>query len=315
MLKAVVQKGISFLPASQSINYLFQKYVTKGLELTDALFEDRLGHCADHIYAYKRYGLRHDEFTTLELGTGWYPIVPIGMYLCGATQILSIDISSLLNEEQIKLTVERFINYANEAKLGRFLPYLQEERLKELERFYERIDSFSGVEMLEHLGIRTMVGDARDLALADSSVDLIHSNNTFEHVYPNILSDILKEFKRVLRADGVMSHFIDMSDHFAHLDEKISIYNFLRFSEAAWAWIDNGVQPQNRYRLPEYRQLYYDLGISIVEEDSREGDMEALRKIPLDGRFESMKMEEVAVSHTLLISTENDRPQPFRMIR
>jgi len=35
MLKAVVQKLIAFFPQREKINYLLQKYVTKGVELTD----------------------------------------------------------------------------------------------------------------------------------------------------------------------------------------------------------------------------------------------------------------------------------------
>ena len=51
------------------------------------------------------------------------------------------------------------------------------------------------------------------------------------------------------KPDGLHSHFIDMSDHFAHMDSSISIYHFLRYSEAQWKRIDNSIQPQNRWRL------------------------------------------------------------------
>ncbi|MBK7337072.1 MAG: class I SAM-dependent methyltransferase [Saprospirales bacterium] len=111
-------------------------------------------------------------------------------------------------------------------------------------------------DMLEALHIRYLVTDARKLPLNPESLDLIVSNNTFEHIYPNILAEILAEFKRLLRPGGMMSHFIDMSDHFAHLDTGITIYNFLRFSEKNWGWIDNSIQPQNRWRISHYRHLY-----------------------------------------------------------
>ncbi len=65
------------------------------------------------------------------------------------------------------------------------------------------------------------------LNIKSDSVDFICSNNTFEHIPADILSAILREFKRVIKPGGLMSHFIDMSDHFAHFDSRITIYNFL----------------------------------------------------------------------------------------
>ena len=49
ILKALIQKTISFLPYNHSVNFLFQKYVTKGVRLTDELFEDKLIHCSNHL--------------------------------------------------------------------------------------------------------------------------------------------------------------------------------------------------------------------------------------------------------------------------
>ena len=69
------------------------------------------------------------------------------------------------------------------------------------------------------------------LSLQKESVDFICSNNTFEHIPQEILRDILVEFKRVLHPNGLMSHFIDMSDHFAHFDSRITIYNFLQIQQ------------------------------------------------------------------------------------
>ena len=50
IMKAVVQKVISGLPASYRVNYLFQKYFTKGIKLTDEYFEDRLRHASNHLF-------------------------------------------------------------------------------------------------------------------------------------------------------------------------------------------------------------------------------------------------------------------------
>jgi len=85
--------------------------------------------------------------------------------------------------------------------------------------------------------------------LEDNNIQLISSNNTYEHIYPEVLGGIIQRMWALLAPGGIMSHFIDMSDHFAHMDRGIDIYNFLRFSEKQWDLIDNRIQPQNRWRL------------------------------------------------------------------
>ena len=115
--KAVIQKTISFLPYKHRINYLFQKYVTKGVLLTDALMDDKLTHCSNHIKYYNKYGNRPNGFTSLEIGTGWYPIVPIGLFLAGADEIYTIDISSLLKTSAIHQTITKLLDYYASGKL------------------------------------------------------------------------------------------------------------------------------------------------------------------------------------------------------
>jgi regulatory protein YycI of two-component signal transduction system YycFG len=97
--KAIVQKIISYLPWSHQINYIFQKYVTKGVYLSEEYFLDRLGHAREHIKGYQKYAGKTIPNTTLEIGTGWYPIVPISFFLAGSDEIYSVDISFLTSNQ------------------------------------------------------------------------------------------------------------------------------------------------------------------------------------------------------------------------
>ena len=99
-----------------------------------------------------------------------------------------------------------------------------------------------------------------------------------------------------------MSHFIDMSDHFAHFDRSITMYNFLRFSEGQWGMIDNEIQPQNRWRWRQYRDLYEDLELEVLHEEVRPGDMEALSLVNVHPEWKEFSNEELAISHGYLIS-------------
>lgn len=298
--KAVIQKSISFLPYKHRINFLFQKYVTKGVLLTDALMDDKLTHCSNHLKYYFKYGNKKEGFASLEIGTGWYPIVPIGLFLAGADEIYTIDISSLLQTTAIHQTVGKLLDYYASGKLQNYLPVIKTDRLDVLKAAL--LMKGAPEKILETMHIKTTVGDARKMPFPDAKMDLINSNNTFEHIPEGILADILVEFKRVLKPDGVMSHQIDMSDHFAHLDKSITIYNFLQFTDARWNNIDNSIQPQNRLRITDFRRLHQQAGFKILEEINRPGSVSDLRKVKLADKYKSNTEPDNAISHTLLVS-------------
>ncbi len=298
--KAIVQKAISYLPFKHRINYLFQRYVTKGVLLTDALMDDKLTHCQTHLQQFFKYRGVQTGYTTLELGTGWYPIVPIGFYLAGADKIYSIDVSDLLETDAIKITIQRYLQYHQSGKLATFLPQVDTARLKKLETLLTQ--NLPPHQLLEQLNIYTILGDARNTQFADNSFDLINSNNTFEHIYPEILLPILVEFKRLLKPNGLMSHFVDMSDHFAHFDKSISVYNYLRFTEQEWSRIDNSVQPQNRLRIYTYRQLHGQAGFNVLAELNRPGSVAELATVPLAQPFAAHPAADVAITHSLFVS-------------
>jgi Methyltransferase domain len=302
ILKAIVQKTISYLPFSSSINYVFQKYVTKGVYLTDEYFYDRLGHAKEHIEAFSSHSSKKTPETCLELGTGWYPVVPIAFFLIGVEKIYSVDISFLTSKERIYTTISKFLEAEERKVLTDYVKY-QPQKFQILKEIYEHYAQYTLEEILEKLNIVYLIEDARKLSLPDNSVDLINSNNTFEHIYPDILAPIIQDFKRVVKKKtGVMSHFIDMSDHFAHFDKSINIYNFLQFSKAQWSIIDNSIQPQSRLRLSDYKKMYADLGIPILEEKNRPGEIEWVKAMQLHDDYKNYSLEDIAITHTQLVS-------------
>ncbi|MBU6216456.1 MAG: hypothetical protein KGR17_07605, partial [Acidobacteria bacterium] len=98
--KAVVQKAISVLPHAQRANYLFQDRVTRSTTLKRTAYEQRLRWAGDHLGALRRLSPeRSDGFTAVELGSGWYPIVPICLFLGGADQVWQVDLEDLGRDE------------------------------------------------------------------------------------------------------------------------------------------------------------------------------------------------------------------------
>lgn len=300
IVKAIIQKGISFLPYGNKVNFLFQKYITKGVYLSDEYFEDRLMHCRDHYKHFRQYNSTKD-FSHLELGTGWYPVVPTGMFLYGAASITTVDLVRLSNPSLTNVALKKFAAYHKSSKLEKLLPGVNPDRLKIVLEEAEN-PSTDFFDLLEKHNITYMVMDARKLQLANNSIDLITSNNTFEHIYPEILEGILDKLKHLCKRGGVMSHAIDLSDHFAHMDKSISIYNFLKFSDWQWKMIDNSIQPMNRMRIYEYELLYNKLNIPITQREYRKPDMDAYNKVKVDAKFLKHPAEENAISHCSLVS-------------
>jgi hypothetical protein len=294
--KALVQKAISILPYKNRINFFFQKYVTKGVRLTDDFFSDRLTHARNHIKFFRTStGFAYPN-KAMELGTGWYPVIPIYIFLTGGNEIWSIDIAMHLKGERIVQTARMYYEKIQNGQLSisdeGFLP----DRI-EVIKDIALSSNYAEMDLLNKLNLFYWVGDARRTNFCSEYFDLIHSNNTFEHIYPKVLREIVREMDRVLVKGGIMSHFIDLSDHFAHFDNSITIYNFLRFSDIQWKMIDNSIQPQNRLRVNDYMDLLNEVNLKFNIEEKREGDPIQLRRIKLNHKFTSYSPQNLLVSH------------------
>lgn len=302
-LKAIIQKFISFLPLRNRINFFFQKYVTRGVDLNEQHFFNKFDHLCDHLEHFQQVTGRENlqGISCLELGTGWYPIIPLGYYLKGADKVYSVDISAHLTPATFLRCLEEMERY--EDRIRESLGTIDENRWQLLQEIRRNYDTYNTqAEIYAQLDFGPIVADARQLQLEDNNIQLISSNNTYEHIYPEVLGGIIQRMWALLAPGGIMSHFIDMSDHFAHMDRGIDIYNFLRFSEKQWDLIDNRIQPQNRWRLQHYRELYQELDIPFAESKLREGVLEQVLATPLATPFAEMPAKEVAISHGYMIS-------------
>ncbi|WP_417608582.1 class I SAM-dependent methyltransferase [Owenweeksia hongkongensis] len=300
--KAIVQKTISVFPFKEKLNHVFQKHITKGVQLTDEHFGNKLMHAADHIKYYKKYRGQLNNIKVLELGSGWYPVVPIALYLSDAGQTDSLDIQSWMNKETIMTTITKFKEWNDKGKLKSYLPEWNEEKWKLLLELPARTDSISIDDALAAIQLKLHLKDARNTGFQKDSYDFICSNNTFEHIYGDVLINILREFKLVAKPGAFMCHFIDLSDHFAHFDHSINIYNFLKFSPKGWKIIDNTIQPQNRLRWKDYLEMYRKVELPVSEEITREGDLKLLSQVKVHKSYQSYSQEELAISHGYILS-------------
>jgi SAM-dependent methyltransferase len=235
------------------------------------------------------------QATFYEFGAGWDMIIPLGFYALGVDRQILVDIRRLLRRELLNDTVEKYQRLSFGEKIVRKPGYYMNG---------DQGDSYSVLK--ERYGIEYKAPcDARETGLPTASIDCITSTDTLEHIPLPSLRAILKECHRLLRDDGVMSFQIDYQDHYSYFDSRISVYNFLQYSDRAWAFFSPPLQYQNRLRHRDYLGLLDEAGFDILEErrqDGTESDSRIIERLPLDQRFKRYSLSELAVHKAILVA-------------
>ena len=198
--------------------------------------------------------------------------------------------------------IDRFLTLEEEGALKNDLSALP-DRLALLREVRTRCNSGEKcqlAELLKRLNIHYQIRNAAQSGLPPQSVDLIVSDVVLEYISLERLSEIFHEFRRIAAAEAVMSHSISLDDQYSHFDRRISQFNFLRFSDRLWSWLNNPIIPLNRLRISDYRRLFNETGFQIVDEMSRRGDPAELARVPLAERFRGYPIDDLLVTYTRL---------------
>lgn len=303
MIKAAMQHVIGWLPRSYWWNGLFQKYVTKGYYPSRESFEQKLVCCRKHLDHYLKFSpAPRSGFKALELGTGSWPIVPLGLYLCGASEIWTYDVAPVLRRDTLKRTLELFSEFKQDGSLEKILGMVEQERILRLEELLMQVETEAPADLLRRLNVRVLIGDARTTTLPDDSIDFIFSTVVLEMIGEETLRNLLVEFKRVASPDAVMSHYVGLADQYASFDKSITPYNFLKYSDGWWNLLNNPIIPHSRLRIADYRKLLEQTGWNITEERNTSGPPDDLKKIRLAPRFRKYAVEDLLVLSSWLVA-------------
>jgi SAM-dependent methyltransferase len=290
LVKRGLQNVLSVLPASESANYLFQRYVTGRLPIGDAGVAQKLRRARSHVAAYEEHGPGRplEDTVAYEFGAGWDLAIPLSYAALGIGRQVLVDIRPNLRLELVNTTI---------ASLARQREELEEELGRPL-RDLGPPDIASADDLRARLGIEYVAPcDAAATGLPAASVDLVTSTNTLEHVPREAIAPVLREAARLLRPDGVMSFRIDMQDHSSYVDARRSPYDYLRYSDRAWRFLSPKLEYENRLRLPDYRVLFAEAGLAIADETvtrPRPEHLAALAQVPLAPRFRRYSPEDLA---------------------
>lgn len=309
-LKTAVQRLISCMPKSYYWNGLLQKYVTKGYFVSDRVFEGKLKLCGKHLEFYRKFSLNPKKhFEAFELGAGAWPIIPIGLYLCGAERIITYDLHPVLENDTLESVLKHFEKYIESKKIYEILPGAHKDRVKTLKEAISNKKWDTPKDFLNQLNIDARKGDARRTDVDNSSKDLIFSTVVLEHIDRDIILDLYKEFRRIAKPDAIMSHYIGLEDQYCGFDSSITPFNFLRYSDKQWSRYNNPMIPLTRLRLTDHRALVEESGFELLHEESILGDPEDLKSVPLADKFEGYPVEDLLARFSWLVSTPGGFPQ------
>jgi len=201
LLKTAVQHVFKELPRTEWWNGLMQRYVTKGSQLRPyGEFHAKLKACHRHFQYYQSCSRKpRDNFSVVEIGTGWFPIIPIGLYLCGAGEILTCDIVRLVQPDTFAKVVEYFCLFDQTGELDKILPEARRDRISELTRLARSPVNASPIEFLKRLNIQALLGNVCHLPLDRESVDLVFSHGVLEHFAPPLMAQANDRVSQSLR--------------------------------------------------------------------------------------------------------------------
>lgn len=226
-----------------------------------------------------RFGRSIDSATVLEIGTGWFPVIPITLALGGAKQVLMTDLTPHLDAITFEATVNFLRGEGGEYAGLEKVMSIDQLRLKYLAPF-------------------------RSSQVPDGSLDLIVSRTVLEHIPPDDLRSLLVALKPKLAPHGIMVHCVDHSDHLEHRDKRLSKVNFLTWPDWKHSLVNALTnEGENRLRHSDYPRLFEETGFRVLLAEG-EVDPKTQRQVAqldLAPRFRNVDSAEAATLRSIYV--------------
>ena len=217
-------------------------------------------------------GRSFSSATVLEIGSGWFPTIPVMLAIESAKHVYMTDLTPNMDSVTFKSTIA-FLKDA----------FPSEQRLKNV--------SSSDDLPLSYLA-PFLVPD-----IPDKSIDYVISRTVLEHIPPDDIVDFLASLRPKLVDDGLMIHLVDNSDHLEFADKSISRINFLSWSQrqhALFNWLMK--DGENRLRHHEYPPLFEKAGFKVVRELTSvdQPTLQRAKTLPLTTPYSTMCQDQLA---------------------
>ena len=295
-VKAAIQRACATLPVGAEPVYYGIQTAAGRLRKPAPPWERDMLRAAPELVSWLRVaGVPFEGCRVMEVGTGRWLDLPLGLFLAGAGSVDTFDLHRYLKPSLAEQGAASLASHPEKVE-QLFLPVADRDALLGRLRVLSTARTLERI--MECARIRYHApADAAATGLPAGSIDAHVSYTVFEHIPAAVLRDILLEARRVLSPGGVVLHHIDPSDHCSHDDPSITPINFLQFSDEEWERrAGNQFAYHNRLRVHEYREIFERCGYEILrwEEHIDRRSLEALKSgFPLDPRFRAMFPQEL----------------------
>jgi len=288
-LKFLRSSAFALLPGRSWLRTVKRKFVPYPAQLDTATLENAF----DMIAMLDSAGLHPRGRVLLEVGSGWRPIIPLLMRVAGARRVYLVDTQRLLDAPLLRGIADKLRECADviAARLAVGVVHVQSTLACPREGSLD--------DLLDGFGLSYLApADATALLLDDGAIDVAISRAVLEHIPAPVLARIFAELRRVVKTSGGMCHIVDNSDHWSHVDARLSRVNFLRYSDSRWRWFAiNPLDFQNRLRHSDYLRLAERAGFGVTCDlsapDTRA--LSDLRQLSIDRKFSGYRPDDLAV--------------------
>ncbi len=300
-IKGTIQKVLGYVPGGTRLHLLLQQRFG-GLSRFEQECDVRVTDWTLMMRNLQKVRVPVEGAILLEIGSGWYPALPVCLGLAGAARVHTYDLVRHYDVRLTRALIERLAR-VHAAKVADSAGRDREEVARRLAEYANLLAA--GVELGQATGGVVdyhAPGDASDTGLPDASVDVVFSNNVLEHIPAPVLEACFREAYRILKPGGIVYHSVNCGDHYAYSDPEIDQVNYLQYSEAAWRRWDNEFLYQNRLRAFAFTDMARDAGFAIALDipNTTEDRLHSVRRMRaedrLDPAFRDLPDEQLAIT-------------------
>ena len=221
----------------------------------------------------RTYGAPKDGDRLIELGTGW-------LHWEAITTRLFFDVRCTLFDVWDNRQIDGLKNYLGQ--LDGLIDQLDASQARRA-RARQLISKINAVrnypELYDLLSFEYVLDQRGNLSkFRPESFDVAVSAGVLEHIYAKDAPAYVNGIAALLKPGGYSIHSINIRDHLYQYDRSVSRKQYLRYPP--WIWglcFENDVQYINRIQRPEWRGLFEEAGLAIVEEEVESEDLSGLR--------------------------------------
>ena len=291
-LKTVVLKALDILPKKLGF-YFYYKIQSKSFKTISKFVAPNKASYEKIDSILTENGIQLKNKTILEIGSGWLPLLAYFLKIEGkADKVYTYDINKHYQQKNLDKCYE----------------YMSAHYKTNIELTDK--GGFKLPDFIEYHPFTNVIN-----AELSTDIDVVVSRFVLEHVTPGDLVAINEKLYNSLPDNVYILHLISPSDHRAHSDGSISLYDFLKYSKKEWDRIQTKFDYHNRLRLPNYLDIFKNAGFEVVyvEHDSAKDNAQKYKKykeLDIHSDFNKYSEEELTAGSINVLLKKNISNRP-----